>query len=174
MKEIVYDNHFNKNEWFILVSLCIGVIMIYLFPKRFCKQIAIIFFMCGVFFGFFSDHTLSVVPISFYDIGDTSDFEFMDLLSQINYGPYSYLFFYIYDRYRIKLKFSPIYILCCSWISVGLELLSDVFGVYHYQHGYNIYYSYAIYLIVFSIWTGLYHIVKMHGIKQVGLNTDMR
>ncbi|MBB2479507.1 hypothetical protein H5P36_04840 [Bacillus sp. APMAM] len=172
MKEIVYDNHFNENEWFVIISFCIGAMLVYCLPRRFPKKITYVFLMCGVFFGIFFAHTLSVVPVSYYDIGDTSHLELFDLLSQFNYGPYSYLFFYFYDRFRINPKFSPIYILFWSFFSIGSERLSDAFGVYHYTNGYNIFYSFAIYLCVFSFWVPFYYVIMAYSEKSFGKGYD--
>jgi hypothetical protein len=119
--------------------------------------------MCGVFFGFFFDHTLSVLPISFYDLNDSSRFELADFLSHFMYGAYSYLFFYLYDYFHIKLRYSLIYILTWTLMSVGWEQLSVVFGVFHYQHGYNVFYSFMIYLLVQSIWVSFYYVILKYG-----------
>lgn len=159
---IVYDNRFNFNEWFILLGLCLGFLIIWLLPKRFPKRFSIIFFMCGVYTGFFFDHSLSVEPVNFYDVNDKSSYQFFDFLSYVSFGPVSYLFFYIYDR--LKPASAPLYILIWAFIYIGIEGLSDWMGVYHYRHGYKIYYSFVIYLIVNSFWIGFYH--RFYGTKS--------
>ncbi|MFK9091688.1 hypothetical protein [Bacillus salipaludis] len=161
-----YDHHFNGNEWFVIIALIFGILVVYFLPWRFPKQIAIVFVGCGIFFGFFFDQTLSVLPVSFYDIGDTSHFEVIDFLSQCMYGPYSYLFFYLYDRLTISPRFSPIYILVWTFISTGFEKVADMIGVFHYKHGYNIYFSFVLYLGVLSIWVMFYYFLKAYGHKQ--------
>jgi uncharacterized membrane protein len=150
----VYDNQFNSNEWFVIIGLCIGVIVTLYLPKRFSRKAAIVFFMCGIFTGFFFDHSLSVEPVSFYDVNDKSSYQFMDFLSYVSFGPYSYLFFYIYDRFRPKSAF--LYILISSIISIAVEWFAHYLGVYHYRHGYKIFYSFPIYLLVQSCWLVLY------------------
>lgn len=152
---IVYDNHFNSNEWFIVVGLCTGIITMSLLPKRFPRKMTIVFFTCGVFSGFFFDHSLSVQPVSFYDVNDNSSYQFIDFLSYISYGPLSYLFFYFYDRLRPKSN--SLYILVWSLISLGTEGLAAYLGVFHYRFGYKLYYSFPIYLLVQSCWVVLYH-----------------
>jgi hypothetical protein len=152
---IIYDNHFNSNEWFILIGLCLGFLLVLLLPKRFPKRLSIVFFMCGVYSGFFFDHSLSVEPVSFYDVNDKSSYQFFDFLSYVSFGPVSYLYFYLYDR--IRPSSVPLYILIWAFIYLGIEGLSDLTGVYHYRHGYKIYYSFIIYLIVNSIWIGFYN-----------------
>ncbi|WP_108671641.1 hypothetical protein [Peribacillus acanthi] len=150
----VYDNHFNLNEWFIIFGLCVGLLAIIFLPKRFSKKTSIVFFTCGIFTGLFFDHSLSVQPVSYYDVNDNSSYQMMDFLSYIAYGPISYLFYYFYDRLQ-KIP-TPTYILLCSLFSTGLEWLSVQAEVFHYNHGYTLYYSFPIYLIVQSCWLVLY------------------
>ncbi|KPV44106.1 hypothetical protein AN477_08500 [Alicyclobacillus ferrooxydans] len=157
---IIYDTHFNANEWFIMISLCFGFVCVAFFPKRFPRQVAAVFLMCGVYSGFFFDHSLSVEPISFYDVNDISKFQLMDFLSYFMYAPFSYFFFYAYDRLQLKPSYIPLYILVWSLASVGIEWLAVLFGVFHYQHGYQLAYSLPIYLLVQSCWVALYHGLK--------------
>ena len=42
---IVYDHHFNLNEWTILIELFVGLIVILLLPKRFSRKMMIIIFI---------------------------------------------------------------------------------------------------------------------------------
>ncbi len=150
----VYDNQFNSNEWFIIVGLTIGILTMIFLPKRFPMKISIVYFTCGVFTGFFFDHSLSVIPVSFYDVNDNSSYQFIDFVSYISYGPVSYMFFYFFDR--LKRISIPTYILLWSLISTGLEGAAVYFDVFHYRYGYKLYYSFPIYLIVQSIWLVLY------------------
>lgn len=160
---IIYDTSFNANEWFIIVSLCIGFACMVLFPKRFSRQVFAVFFMCGVYSGFFFDHSLSVEPISFYDVNDVSKFQVMDFFSYFMYGPFSYFFFYIYDLLQPRSPLIPVYILTWALTSVGVEWLAKTLGVFHYLHGYQLAYSFPIYLLVQSCWIALYHGLKKRG-----------
>lgn len=119
-----------------------GISIVILLPKRFPRKNAIVYFMSGVFSGFFFDHSLSVEPVSFYDVNDVSKYEFMDFLSYWTYGPMSYLFCYIYDWLQIKPSRIPIYLLIWSLIAVGFEWLAVAAGVFHYQQGYKLSYSF--------------------------------
>lgn len=167
LNEIVYDNRFNANEWFIIISLCVGILMVIILPKRFTKKMTGNYLLCGVFFGFLFDHTMSVLPVRFYDINDTSRFELMDFLSHFMYAPYCYLFMYLYDRWHIKPRFSLICILVWSLISVGFERLSVALGVFHYtQNGFTIFYSFVIYLLVISFWVVFYYVTRAYGNKR--------
>jgi len=166
MKVIRYDDHFNANEWCILISLFVGILLVLLLPKRFTKKTTCVYLMCGIFFGFLFDHTLSVLPVRYYVINDSSTFEWMDFLSHVMYGPFSYFFFYLYDFFNFKPRFSLLYILVWSFVSVGIERLCVLIGIFHYQHGYNIFYSFVIYLLVQSIWILIYRMIKTSGEKQ--------
>jgi len=166
MQVICYDHHFNTNEWFILISLFIGILMILFLPKRFSKKETCVFFMCGVFTGFVFDHTLSVLPVIYYVINDRSSFELMDFFSHVMYGPFSYFFFYLYDLINIKPRFSLVYILVWAFVSVGIEKICERIGVFHYEHGYTIYYSFVIYLMVVSLWVFFYRVINKYGDNQ--------
>lgn len=151
------------NEWFITISLIVGVLLVIVLPQRFSKKTTSVFLLCGVFFGFLFDHTLSVFPVSFYTINDTPYFEVMDFFSHVMYAPYSYLFFYMYDKFSIHLRSPLPYILVWTFVSVGVEKLSVIIGIFHYQHGYTIYYSFVIYLLVKSFWVFFYRVIMAHG-----------
>jgi len=166
MNVIRYDDHFNANEWFIIISLFVGILVVRLLPKRFTRKTTSVYLMCGVFFGFLFDHTLSVLPVSYYVINDSSSFELMDFLSHVMYAPYSYLFFYLYDFLSIKPRLSLLYVLVWAIVSVGIERFCETIGVFHYQHGYTIYYSFVIYLFVISFWVLFYRVIKVYGDKQ--------
>jgi hypothetical protein len=154
---ITYDNRMNTNEWFILSGLCIGILIVCLLPKRFPRKLAIIYFLCGVFTGFFFDHTLSLKPFNCYDVNDTSKFNLMDFISYWMYGPFSYLFFYILDYIKLKPSFWPVYVLVSSLVSLGFEWAASSAGVFHYKNHFSMYDSFPIYLIVQSIWILLFH-----------------
>jgi hypothetical protein len=154
------------NEWFIVIAIIVGISMVLWLPRRFNNKTAGVFLLCGVFCGFVFDHTLSVLPVSYYVINDAYRFEVMDFFSHVMYAPYSYLFFYLYDLIRVKPRFSLLYILPWAFASVGVERLCAAIGIFHYRHGYTIYYSFAIYLMVLSGWVLLYHALKAYGDKR--------
>lgn len=154
---IVYDHHFNANEWFVIAALCVGVTLVLLLPTRFPLTVSLTFFMCGVYSGFFFDHSLSVEPVSFYDVNDSSKFEVTDFISYWTYGPVSYLYFYLWDTLKLRPRMMPIYILGWLFFAFVMERLGVHFGLYHYQHGYKIDYSLAIYALTFCCWFVLYY-----------------
>lgn len=163
---IVYDNRFNVNEWFVIVGLCVGVVLTVIFSKRFSGQLTVVFFLCGVYSGFFFDHSLSVEPVSFYDVNDLSKFQVMDFVSYWMYGAVSYFFCYIYDRLQLKSSYIPLYILGWSLMSLGVERVAVLYGVYHYNHGYKLAYSLPIYLLVQTCWMALYYWLRRKSVYE--------
>ncbi|GGE52667.1 hypothetical protein GCM10011391_34390 [Pullulanibacillus camelliae] len=166
MNVIHYDRGFNANEWAIIISIIVGILVVLILPKRFTKKKSAIYLLCGVFFGFCFDHTLSVLPVNYYDLNDSSQFEVTDFLSQVMYAAFGYLFFYLYDYLKLRLRFALVYILIWTFISIGIEKLYSLLGVFHYQHGYNIFYSFDIYLLVQSIFVVIYYIIEGYGDRQ--------
>lgn len=161
-----FHHDFNTNEWSIIISLIFGIVVVFLLPKRFTKKNTCLYLLCCMFFGFLHDHTLSVLPVSYYEINDSSSFEFMDFLSHAVYAPYSYLFFYLLNLFRIKPRFTLLYILIWAFVSVAFERLFVFLGIFHYQNGYNTYYSFLIYLFVLSLWVLFYFIIQTYGEKR--------
>lgn len=152
----VYDNSFNINEWSIIVGLCIGLGLMFMLPKRFPTRASFVFFMCGVYSGFFFDNSLTIRPFGFYQVDDTSAYEIMDYLLYFTYGPISYLFFYVLDYIGVKSKVIPLYVFIWAMVAFGLEWIGKLCGVFHYEHGYKIAYSFSIYLVTFGLWVVLY------------------
>ncbi|KPV42535.1 hypothetical protein AN477_16980 [Alicyclobacillus ferrooxydans] len=158
---ITYDNQFNANEWFVIVALFLGLFVTFKLPSRFSRKLSALYFLCGISFGAFFDLTLGTIPRSFYDIGDSSTYQFVDFLSLLMYGPFSYLFFYLYDFLKLNLKLSPLYILSWTLLSLGTEWLGVQLGVFHYHYGYGLQISFVIYLIVHSLWVLFFYLMKL-------------
>ncbi|MGG1397710.1 hypothetical protein ABE288_07745 [Bacillus salipaludis] len=159
---IIYDHRFNANEWFGIIGLCLGLFLMIKLPSLFPRKITILFFLSGLTFGTFADHYIGTIPKSFYDTGNTSDFDLTDVPSLLMYGPFSYLFFYIYDVMKIKTHFIPSYILFWSLASTSFEWLSLLEGEYHYHSGYWLGISFMVYLLVLSTWIIFYHLIYKH------------
>jgi uncharacterized membrane protein len=147
---IVYDNRFDANEWFVLCFLLAGFLAMAMLPKRFSFTVSAAYFLSGVFIGLFFDHTLSFEPFDFYDVNDRSAFEYMDFLSYVMYGPFSYFFMYLLDVWKIKPAYSLLYVLPWAAFAMGMEWIGVKIGLYHYKNGYTFYYSLPIYILVQS------------------------
>ncbi|MDQ6418502.1 hypothetical protein RB620_03535 [Paenibacillus sp. LHD-117] len=160
---IHYDNRFNANEWFVIGMLTLVIILLAVLPRRFPVKWAAVFTLYGAFSGLYLDHTLAVEPLDYYDVNDNSSFELLDFLTYVIYGPFSYLLAYLHDRWKIKPSRDPLYVLCWALLSVGVEWFAMKIGVFHYKNGYNLYYSFPIYLLVISLSLLFFH--KMNGMR---------
>jgi hypothetical protein len=105
----------------------------------------------------FLDHTISIKPWDFYDVNDTSAYQFIDLLSYIMYGPYSYIFIYLYVKWNIAGFKNILYITAWSLFAVLIEWVSVKLGVFHYNKGYQMVWSFPTYMIVQSLQVIFYH-----------------
>ncbi|WP_442595596.1 hypothetical protein [Neobacillus sp. D3-1R] len=145
---IIYEKSFDTNEWFIIISLIALNTLILITPKLFSFVEGLVYYLFGVFFVTFFDHTLSVIPWDYYDVNDNSKFQFMDLLSYIMNGPYAYFFVYLYSKLKIH-DFTTIpYLVVWSGFSVLLEWVGLNIGLFHYDKGYSLRWSFPIYMTV--------------------------
>jgi len=162
---IVYDQKFNSNEWFLIIILTIGIILVWKLPKRFPIKESLVYFTCFVFIGMIFDHTISIQPFDYYDVNDKSSYQFMDFVSYLTYGPFGYLFIYFYDFYKIKNPYNTIYIFLWTVISLVTEHIAQILGVFHYKNGYELYYSFPIYLVILLSQLYLYKFLNSNKIK---------
>ena len=144
----IYDHSFNQNEWFVIIMNIVGFGAIFFMKKRFSFNISLFLVLFGIFVGFFFDHTISIEPFNFYNVNDNSSFQLIDFFSYTMFGPSSYFFIYIWDWFKIPIKYFFFYILCWSLFGVTLEWFAHELGVYHYREGYMIFYSFPFYPIV--------------------------
>lgn len=159
----IYEDAFNQNEWFIIGSLIVLHTAFWLVPKIFSKLETIAYYLFGVNTVLFFDHTISVKPWDFYDVNDRSAYQFMDFLSYVSYGPYSYFFIYIYEKCKVSgLKTIP-YLLIWSAFSMLMEWMGVQIGMMHYDKGYEMKWSFPIYLFVQSMLLVFHHLVKKKG-----------
>jgi hypothetical protein len=161
---VVYDRYFNQNEYFVITTLVVGLVLFIKCKKIFSKKETIVFFLLPIFLGLLLDHTISIPPFDFYDVNDTSKFEITDFLTYLMYGPYGYFFIHFYKRFGIKNSLTPVYILLWSIISISLEYIACRFGVFHYKNGYQIFFSFPIYLLVLSFKIMFYKYLMSHSL----------
>lgn len=160
MQLIIYDNRFDLNEIITLCGIASGYSFFFFFRKTFPALETVLYLLLGIFTGLLLDHLIGAFPIDYYDVNDTSNLEFFDFLTYINYGPYGYFFLYFYKRLRIKSPATPLYILLWALISMFAEFIGVAAGVFHYKNGYEIYFSFPIYLVVLMLFIFLYKFVQ--------------
>jgi hypothetical protein len=160
MNTIYYDHHINQNEWFIVAILIITITIIIFLPKRFPLSLSIMYFIVGTFMGVLFDHTSSIEPFDYYDVNDSSRYEFFDFMSYIMYGPFTYLIIYFYDKLNIKGYKNLLYILFLTGFGIMVEWICVKMGVFHYKNGYQILFSVPIYMVVNSVYLIYYHLIQ--------------
>jgi hypothetical protein len=157
---VVYENQFDANEWYVIVSILVMYGLLFLLPKRFSLATSVTFVVLGIYIGMVSDHTLSIPPLDFYDVNDNSSYQLIDFLTYVMYGPYAYLFLYIYDRFKIMKFKIMLYVIVWTIISVIFEYFAMKLAVFHYKNGYEIIFSIPIYLFIQSFTILYFHIFK--------------
>jgi hypothetical protein len=155
----VYDHGFNENEWFVIASILVMNLAIWLAPRIFSKLEALGYYIFGIYIGLFYDHTISTKPWDFYDVNDNSSYQFIDFLSYIMYGPYGYFFLYFYVKWNIRGLNTIPYILIWSLFSLLMEWIGLKVGLFHFDKGYKMYWSFPIYLLSQSMMILYYHLV---------------
>jgi hypothetical protein len=170
MKISTYDNQFNANEWFVLITLVIGFLFVFIFPKRFPLKESIFYLLFGIFIGKFFDHTISIKPFDFYDVNDNSTYQFTDFFSYLMYAPFGYFFIYIYKLLKIKRGMVFPYIVVWSIVAIAIEYFASKLGVYHYKNGYHILFGFPIYLLCQTCLLWLHYLVQ--GKKRQSVNLD--
>lgn len=153
----IYDTGFNANEWFVTLGSITAIIVVCTLPARFPRKLTILYFLCGMTFDCMFDSTIGTIPVSFYDVNDSSQLEVSDLISLWMYGGFSYLYFYFYDAFKVKPAFSPLYILCWSLLAMCIEWVGVHLGVYHYDNGYGPTTSFEIYVALLTLWLFFFH-----------------
>ncbi|TLS54201.1 hypothetical protein FE782_02325 [Paenibacillus antri] len=152
--------NWSANEWFVVLVTTAGVLLTWRLPRRFDRSATILFVLFGAYFGVVFDHALAGVPIDFYDINDTKDFEFIDFVTYIMYGPFGYLFLYMYDWLKVPRRFAPFYVLVWTAFGMFLEGVGARFGVFEYKNGYDFDYSSIVYFTLQLLTLALYHYVQ--------------
>ncbi|WP_261134409.1 hypothetical protein [Bacillus sp. Marseille-Q3570] len=162
----VYENSFDSNEWFVIVSLVLFIFLIWITPKIFSFIEGTAHFVYGFFIGMFYDHTISVPPWDFYDVNDNSGYQFIDFLSYLMYGPYSYFFIYLYAKLNIKGYMTVVYLLIWLGISLLIEWIAIKVGIFHYEKGFKMFWSAPIYMSAQILQIIYYHLIKMNESKS--------
>jgi hypothetical protein len=148
--------HFDKNEIYILVMIVIAYTAFFLIPKRLPRNITLLFLVWGFASATLFDFTIGAGKHDFYQVNDSNRYELFDLLTYILFATFGYFFVYFYELFEInKKRFIP-YVLCWTLVALMMEKVSIWMGVTHYQHGYKLQFSLAIFLLVQTT-TGLYY-----------------
>jgi hypothetical protein len=152
---------FDQNEWFILISLAVLVLLLIFLPKRFPTSITTLILVFSMAIARVVDHLLAGPSINFYDVLDSGKYELFDILCYVPYAPFAYIFVYLYDKWKIKGINTTLYILLFSLIGIGTEWLTTTPLIDFFKyHNWNIFYSLPIYLVVQPLTLMFYHFIK--------------
>ncbi|WP_413299992.1 hypothetical protein AA0X95_17335 [Bacillus sp. 1P10SD] len=168
-------NKFDENEIFILI-LCVlySFVFVKLLPKRFTYSTSIILFLFNISIGITVDHFLAGPPLDLYDVMDSKEFELFDLFLYIFiYGPATYTFIYIYDKWfyhksNIK-KF--LYVLFIALLNTVFEYIAFILNIYEYN-GWKVYFSIPVYILVYFTNVYLLRLLKNNENKQTCLKSS--
>ncbi|MET3698725.1 hypothetical protein SAMN05877753_10441 [Bacillus oleivorans] len=153
---------FDKNEIYILVMLFIAYAAFFLFPKKLPRYITILFLVWGFASSSLFDFTIGGGLFDFYRVNDSNRYELSDLLTYFLFATFSYFFIYFYKVLNINKKYFILYILGWTLIGLTMEKVSTWMGVTHYQHGYKMYFSVAVFLVVQTTTVVYYELIRLN------------
>jgi hypothetical protein len=164
MNLLPLPKQFDQNEWFILISLAVLVLLLIFLPKRFPTSITTLILAFSMAVARVVDHLLAGPSINFYDVLDSGKYELFDILCYVPYAPFAYLFVYLYDYWRIKGIYTSLFVLIVSLLGIGFEWLTTTPLIDFFKyHNWKIFYSLPIYLAIQPITLLFYHtIIKLH------------
>ena len=157
---------FDVNEWFLIGCVIISYLVVTFLPKRFPRSITVLFLLIGTTIARLSDHLLASPKLDLYNIMDTPNYDFFDLITYFLYAPFSYLFVYFYDKWKIKGYWILVYLLLCTSGGTLFEWVNKEFGVFTYK-GWRLSYSFSVYMAVQCFVLLFFHLVVRHNRRQV-------
>lgn len=147
---------FDKNEISILIMVVLGYGILFLLPKKFNRDTTLLFLLWGFTIGVFFDFTIGGGLIDFFKLNDSNSYRIFDLLYYLLFAPFSYFFIYFYESFRIKRKSFMWYVVAWAVVGVGMQWVFTWMEIIHFQKGYQIHYSFPIFIMTQTI-TGLYY-----------------
>ncbi|PKG24399.1 hypothetical protein [Niallia nealsonii] len=145
---LYFPEKFDENEWTIIVTVIINVLIFSFLPKKIPKEITPLIVLLSISFPKVMDHSMAVKPFELYDLTDTSKYELFDLVLYGAYPAFGYLFVYFSDYFKgLKLV---LYFIFWNMIAIGIEFLLVKLHVFVYT-GWKLIYSLPVYTVVISI-----------------------
>ena len=157
---VVYEKAFDWNEWFIIITFVLLNILIILMPKIYSMIEGFAYYLYGITVVHFFDHTTSVKPWDLYDVNDSSKYQLMDFAYYFMNGPISYFFIYLYSKLKIKGHQTILYLVIWSSFSLFAEWFGVKIGLFHFDKGYKMYWSFPIYMVIQTLQIIYYHIIQ--------------
>ncbi|SFK11352.1 hypothetical protein SAMN04487936_107160 [Halobacillus dabanensis] len=148
--------NFDVNEISILIMLIASYALIYFLPRKYKRDIALLFLFFGFTIGVVFDFTIGGGIIDFYTLNDSERYELFDFFYYLLFAPFSYLFVYLYDTFHISKKTFIVYIIAWALLGVGMQWVFTLINIIEFKKDYRVPYSFAIFLITQTI-TALYY-----------------
>lgn len=169
---MTFPRNFDQNEWFVIVSLIIFILIVRFLPKRFPTSITILIMAFSITIARAYDHLLSLPKLELYDVMDSPTFEIFDLFVYVLYAPIGYLFNYFLEKLNINGPWIALYIFFSSVCGTLFEWLCDYFNVFTYK-GWHLSYSFTTYLITQGMTLIFFkYIYKVHAASTKKQNTS--
>jgi hypothetical protein len=147
---------FDKNEISILIMLIVAYALIYVLPRKYKREITLLFLFFGLTLGFVFEFTIGGGLIDFYKLNDSDRYELFDVIYFLLFAPFGYLFVYLYDTFHINKKTFIVYIMAWALMGVGMQWVFTLINIIDFKKDYRVPYSFAIFLITQTI-TALYY-----------------
>ncbi|WP_134683637.1 hypothetical protein [Brevibacillus migulae] len=150
------DNYLAKESIFIYCLLLLGFSTL-LLPKKFPRKITFLLFLLGYTVDTIYDYSIGGHKLNFYDTFHIPRYTLMDLLMYLSFAPFPYLFIYLYEHFQFRRYRTVLYTIGWSFFAVCLEGVATYVGALTYKNGYQLYYSFPIYLFTQSFTLFYYH-----------------
>lgn len=152
---------FNQNEWFIILSILLFVLLAISLPKRLSGIETVLFLLFNCALSKTTDYFIAAAfPLDLYDYNDTYKLDFFD--EWLQFGLYPIVGFMLIYWYDVWLAYGfnrVVFVLLSAGLSVLYEWLSVEGLVFTYK-GWHLYYSAIAYVILISMNLLLYHRIK--------------
>lgn len=159
MKVLILPQNFDMNEWFLVISLIVMYTIFILLPQRLPKTITMLIYMFSFALEKASDLILEYPPYVLYYLDDITGFELSDFLTCFLYPVFGYLLLYFYEKWNVRGIFTFFYLMSWSVFAILFEWIMMKVRIFNYT-GWNLFYSFTVYLIVVGLYVVFYHFVK--------------
>lgn len=144
------EKAFDLNDWAVLSGVFVIWGTFLFIPKRFSKQTITLLMLYGLTSASVFDNSFAAYSLDFYDIMDGPKYTVMDFFVYFLYPPFGYFFLYFYKKFRIRSIGIIFYIFSCSLVATLLEFIFVKCNIFSYLNGYQLKYSFCVYLVVQS------------------------
>lgn len=160
MNPLPIPKELSPNEWFVIISIIVSYSVFFILRRRFPVSMIILIVLFSATIARMADHVLAGPPLDLYDLMDSGNYDLFDILSYLLYGPFAYIFLYIYEKFDIKGVYIFFYILVLSFLSVVYERVTVLFDVFTFKEWRSMY-SFPCYLFVQSLTILYYHFLRL-------------